>query len=82
MRDSEKEINVHQIEFTWWAEDGSERRGRVSIAPDASPDTVAALARMMRLADCADSEETDNLNSAFWLEGLRGVFDGPQEERY
>ncbi len=82
MRDSEKEINVRQIEFTWWAEDGSERRGRVSIAPDASLDTVAALARMMRLADPVESRASGKVKAPFWLEGLRDMFDGPQEEHY
>ena len=40
-----------QIEVTWWADDGTERKGRVYPAPDSSPETAAALARMMRLAD-------------------------------
>ena len=39
-----------QMEVTWWAGDGSERRGRVCVAPNASPETAAALAAMMRLA--------------------------------
>jgi len=73
---------VRQIEFTWWAEDGSERRGRVSIAPDASPETVAALARMLRLADSAKSEASGEAKAPFWLEGSRDAFDGPQEEHY
>ena len=54
-----------QIEVTWWADDGAERKGRAYLAPDASPETAAALARMMRLADAesapaeaAGSEET------------------------
>ncbi len=45
------------LQITWWAEDGSERKGRVSLAPGASPETAAALAAMMRLADAAASEE-------------------------
>ena len=50
-----KTVDLH---ITWWAEDGTERRGRVSLAPDAAPETAAALAAMMRLADAAASEET------------------------
>lgn len=40
-----------QMEMTWWADDGAERKGRAYLAPDASPETAAALAWMMRLAD-------------------------------
>ena len=48
-----------QRKVTWWADDGTERKGWVSLAADASPETAAALARMMRLADaeaCAEAE--------------------------
>jgi len=73
---------VRHIEFTWWAEDGSERRGRVSIASHASPDTVAALARMMRLAQPDEAGASGAVRAAFWLNGSWDAFDGPQEERY
>ncbi len=52
-----KEADWTQLETTWWAEDGSERRGRISLAPDAAPETAVALARLLRLADAAASSE-------------------------
>ena len=73
---------MRQIEFTWWAEDGSERRGRVSLAPQASPDTLAALARMMRLAGMDESEASIKVNALLWPSGSLDAFDGPTEERY
>ena len=39
------------MEVTWWIDDGTERKGWVTLAANASPETAAALARMMRLAD-------------------------------
>ena len=44
------------LEVTWWADDGAECRGRVSLAPDAAPDTTPSLARMMRRAEAPDAE--------------------------
>ena len=46
-----------QRKVTWWADDGTERKGWVSLAPDASPETAAALARMMRLAEAEAQAE-------------------------
>ena len=45
-----------QIEVTWWADDGAERKGWVRLAPDASPATAATLTQMMRLADAAAAQ--------------------------
>ena len=41
------------MKVTWWTDDGTERKGWVSLAPEASPETAAALAQMMRLAEAS-----------------------------
>ena len=44
-----------QMEVTWWTDDGAERTGWVYLAWDASPETAAALTRMMRLAEAGSA---------------------------
>ena len=78
-----------QLEFTWWAEDGSERRGHVSLAPDASPETMAALARMMHLTIPAEARAGGKAEAkagckveAEWFDRAWQTLDGPLEEPY